>query len=49
MTFPDLIPLLTMTNQFQIPAGFRAYCHICETPFPTLEKLHEHDKQDHKR
>lgn len=44
MNLPDIKPRLTLTNQFVIPAPYRAWCHLCERGFLSLTESQTHDR-----
>lgn len=41
----EIKPRLTLTNQFVIPAPYRAWCHLCERGFLSLTESQKHDRE----
>jgi thiol-disulfide isomerase/thioredoxin len=49
MNLVEIKPLLTLRPQFKIPSPHGAWCHKCDSGFPTLEKLMDHMRKVHPR
>jgi hypothetical protein len=46
VNLPETKPRLTFKKQFVIPEPYRAWCHVCERGFMSLEELTQHDREN---
>lgn len=48
MDLKEIKPLLTRATltQFVIPSPYRAWCHLCERGFMSLDDLVTHDREN---
>jgi hypothetical protein len=45
MNLPETKPRLTFKKQFVIPAPYRAWCHLCNRGFVSIEEALKHDRE----
>ena len=39
-----LKPRLTLTKQFDIPEPYRAWCHLCDKGFMSIDEIQDHNR-----